>query len=195
MPFAGTAQQPPADFEDDFTGETLDRAWTWNYTYCDVIAQLKGGSLLLSGTGKGARRGAALCLRPAATDYDFTTVLSSRTAELAGLTFYGNDDSHVVLGRRGNRLQLVSRVAGNDSVWLDIPCRSRTVHLKASVSEGCRLSFAYSDDGVTWTTVGADAPDGSQVLSWDRISRPGLYSDAPSSHPARFDSFRMLLKP
>lgn len=195
MPFAGTAQQPPADFEDDFTGETLDRAWTWNYTYCDVIAQLKGGSLLLSGTGKGARRGAALCLRPAATDYDFTTVLSSRTAELAGLTFYGNDDSHVVLGRRGNHLQLVSKVAGNDSVWLDIPCRSRSVHLKASVREGCRLSFAYSDDGVTWTTVGADAPDGSQVLSWDRISRPGLYSDAPSAHPARFDSFRMHLKP
>ena len=191
VPFAGAQQEAVSDFEDDFSAVSLADEWTWNYTYCDVVAQPDGGSLLLSGTPKEGKGGAALCLRPVTTDYDFTAVIASRTKELSGLTYYGNGDSHVVFGRQGNRLQLVSRHAGKETVLYDGPCRSRKVYLKACVRAGRRLSFAYSTDGSTWIPVGVDSLDGSDVLSWDRISRPGVYTEAPPSRPARFECFRL----
>jgi len=191
VPFPSTVQQPVSGFEDEFDGETLADAWTWNYVYCDVSAKMKNGSLLLSGTGK---HGAALCLRPTATDYDFTTVLSSDTKELSGVTFYANNDTHIVFGRRGNRLQLVVRLAGKEAVLSDGSYRQRNVFLKGSVREGRRLSFAYSTDGVTWVPVGADALDGSDVLAWDRISRPGLYTEASGKRPAQYKFMKLEIR-
>ena len=191
VPFPGVAQNEAEGFEDDFSGETLRGEWTWNYTYCDVATQVRRGLLLLSGTGKGKDRGAALCLRPVCENYDFTTMLVSKTKELSGLTFYGNDDSHVVFGRREDRLQLVCRCAGKESLLFDETCRSRRIFLKGSVRRGSQLTFAFSTDGVTWVSVSADMFDGSDVIAWDRISRPGLYTEAPPTRPAIFDSFQL----
>jgi|GEM_PF-30039 Beta-xylosidase len=194
MPFSGVEQKAVSDFNDDFLGETLKKEWTWNYTYCDVSAQVRGGSLLLSGIGRGRTpgRGAALCLRPAQMDYDFSTVLSSKTKELSGLTYYGNDDTHIVFGRRGDRIQLVRRLSGEETVLFDERCRSRSVFLKGSVRDGSKLSFAFSTDGKKWVVVGTDALDGSDVIAWDRISRPGVYTEvSDAARPARFDSFAM----
>ena len=191
VPFMGEHQAAVPDFDDDFAAVSLRDEWTWNYTYCDVTARVNEGSLFLSGIPKDNGGGAALCLRPVTTDYDFTTVLTSRTKELAGLTYYGNADSYVAFGREGNRIRLVVRRRGEETVLYDASCRSRKVYLKASVRAGRRLSFVYSPDGSTWIDVETDGFDASGLLSWDRISRPGVYTEAVPSQPARFECFQL----
>ena len=193
LPFAGAVQQPAADFEDHFADNVLRDEWTWNYVYCDVFTQVGGGHLLLSGIGKDGKSGAALCVRPSATDYDFSTTLSSKSKELSGLTFYGNNDDHIVFGCRNNRIQLVRRNSGEESVLFDTPCRSRRVFLKAYVRKGCNLSFAYSMDGKAWISVTSASMDASGVMAWDRISRPGIYTEALRERPAKFDCFELRL--
>lgn len=191
VPFQGMAQDAAPDFEDDFAAVSLGDEWTWNNTYCDVITRLEGGELLLAGSPKDSGGGAALCLRPVTTEYDITAVLSARTKELSGLTYYGNANSYVAFGREGNRIRLVVRRGGEDTVLYEGSYRSRKTHLKASVRAGRQLSFAYSSDGSTWIDVETDSLDASALLSWDRISRPGLYTEAPPSHPASFNSFQL----
>ena len=193
VPFPEVRQIAVSDFVDDFSEEELRDEWTWNYVYCDVSAQTAGGSLLLSGKAKGTNRGAALCLRPATTDYAFSTVLVSGAKELSGLTFYGNNDDNVVFGCRNRRLQLVRRKAGEETLLFDTFCRSRRVYLKGTVTKGHHLSFSYSLDGSTWIPATSNSLDGSDVMSWDRISRPGLYTEAPPLHPARFDHFALRI--
>ncbi|MBO7467181.1 MAG: family 43 glycosylhydrolase [Bacteroidaceae bacterium] len=194
LPFSNTEQRASAEFLDTFDGESLAVEWTWNYTYCDVTAQLSSGQLILSGRGKDDESGAALCLRPFTTDYEFLTILSSRPKELSGLTFYGDNDNHVVFGCKGNRILLVSRHSGGETVLMDKYCSGRKVYLKTLVSDGCRLSFAYSMDGKAWMGVETGSLDGSGVMSWDRISRPGVYTEVIDERGARFDSFVIRAK-
>lgn len=190
MPFEGVTQMPPAPFEDSFDGETLRVEWTWNYPYCDVQARPAKGSLCLSGTSVGEMTsGAALCLRPFASAYEAETVVVNDVPAMKGLTFYGNDASFIVWGVEKNRLRLVCKAKGEEHVVFDEPCRSRRLWLRMAVREGCHLSFRYSMDGKVWNDVPLASLDGTSIMSWDRISRPGLYTTAPTKQPARFDYF------
>lgn len=190
LPFAGTAQQPVTTFRDDFDGDALNVAWTWNYPFCNVSATLHRGQLLLGGTPCHDVVGAVLALRPSSSRYSYETRLTGSSRALAGLTWYGDDRSHIVFGRGDGRLQLVVVRDGQRTELFSTPCR-RDVTLRATVTGGCHLTFAYSLDGHTWLDVPADAVDGLGIMCWDRVSRPGLYSAATPRHPAAFDYFLM----
>lgn len=191
LPFADTEQRVIDAFDDEFDGATLAHEWTWNYAYSDVAAQLSNGQLILSARGSDSRSGAALCVRPFTTLYECSVTLSSRSRALSGLTFYGDNRHHVVFGCKGRRIQLVSRRAGDEVVLMDRPCKGRKIYLKMHVSDGCRLSFYYSADGKEWTEVETGTVDGSGVMQWDRISRPGVYTEVADERGARFDRFSL----
>ena len=191
MPFEGTVQQPCNAFDDDFASETLRVEWTWNYPYCDVQTSLSKGDLLLSGTPKTDHGGAALCLRPWTTDYVFETQLAGKNSAFTGITFYGNPKAYVALGRQGSTLRLLCVQGDDERVLAEIPHLKGDLYLRGTVSHGSQLAFAYSRDGSQWTDIAIDAFDGTSVMSWDRISRPGLFTEADSRHPARFARFTM----
>lgn len=191
MPFEGTVQHSRTNFADDFDEESLCVDWTWNYPYCDVAATLSKGQLKLSGHPKTDHGGAALCLRPFATDYVFETQLTGKTKAFSGITFYGNPKGYVVFGCQGNTLRLVCQLDDEERVLAEIPCQSGDLSLRCTVNKGSLLTFAYSLDGRVWMDVPLEQLDGTNVMSWDRISRPGLFTEADAKHPASFQSFLM----
>lgn len=191
MPFEGTHQQSCFEFRDDFSGDSLRVEWTWNYPYCDVTALSGKGELRLSGTPKTDHGGAALCLRPFATDYMFETRLHGQCKAFAGIAFYGNPKGYVAFGRENGNLRLLCVLGDEEKVLTEIPRMSGDLILRCRVADGCQLSFAFSRDGRVWTEVPVGSLDGKHVMSWDRISRPGLFTEADAKHPARFQSFLM----
>lgn len=192
VPFAGTRQKAVADFYDSFGGKRLKTDWTWYYSRSDIDATLKGGRLLLAGEPKnGNKWGTALCLRPLFTDYVCTARMDDGGGTLAGLTMYGDDKNFVALGVERSMLVLRQLRDGKVTDLFSAPHDDGAVYLKMEVRQGCMYSFAVSADGKAWRQVG-DAPfDGSYLLRWDLVQRPGLLSCGDKAHPAVFDWFRM----
>lgn len=191
MPFEGTIQRPQEDFEDDFNGDEIRMDWTWNFVYCDVTARTAKGELLLSGQPKTEHGGAAFCLRPYTTDYQFETRLTGKGKAFAGLTFYGSPKGYLAFGRAGAMLQLRCVMGDEEKILTEVPCPRGDVSLRGIVNKGCQVSFTYSQDGETWTELPLGTLDGGKLMPWDRISRPGLFTEADAKHPARFQSFSM----
>ena len=111
---------------------------------------------------------------------------------LAGITMYGDDKNFVVLGVEKSTLVLRQLRDGIVTDLFTAPHDGKAVWLKMEVCQGCLYSFAVSTDGKAWTSVGSAQYDGSFLLRWDLVQRPGLLSCGDKAHPAVFDWFSMV---
>lgn len=195
MPFRETMQEPDFGFTDDFMAGSLRPEWSWNYTFANVEFSLQNGKLSLAGTPcNGVNTGAALCLRPSASDYTFETAVLNQNASWKGIVLYGDGKNLITLGACSDRLRLKYVLKGQEHQLSDLPIPSSQLYLRMKVSRGTEVSFAYSIDGTTWETV--STPNLSEdimrsLIQWDRVSRPGLYHEGTLSEPAIFEYARM----
>jgi len=184
------------DFEDDFEGDNIRKEWTWNFAYSDLNARISNGNLLLSGQPEDDNKtGTALCLRTVSPDYEIITCLKESKALCSGLTLYGDKDNLIVFGREGDNLILKQIRKGEEkSFYKDI--LQGSIHLKISISEGCRASYFTSADGEQWRrlSVPEDAGDASYLPPWDRSFRPGLIHIGDNLHPAEFTYCKFIRK-
>ena len=193
VPFPGTEKKPLQPMEDEFDDGEIAVEWTWNYPYSDVHAEEVDGSLMLASTPKGSNvYGAAFCLRPRTPDYEFMTVLGSKTQNMAGLTFYGDKANLLVWGLRNQRLQLFMVKDGCEQILFDSEIYEAPLWLKAEVEDGCKAVLSWSLDGAQWSTATPEPVDIAPLIRWDRVFRPGLITDSPQGNPARF--LRVLLR-
>ena len=194
MPFSGTKQGGWQRFADRFASNRLDVSWTWNYTYCDVKAEVDGhGQLLLSGHGVKGPDAAALCQRTPAADYGFAVNVSNNGPSMRGIVLYGDAGNYVALVLRDRKLQTISRCKGQETILNEIPMKKRTVRLQAEVSDSRTLSFMY-DDGNGMKKLEPSSVDASHTLPWDRVARPGVISAVLAGgkeKPAQFSVFEM----
>lgn len=194
LPFAGTRQQPPVDFEDDFSDTTLRKEWSWNYLFADADIRLKDGNLLLSGTPKGeGRHGTVLCLRPVKADYTLETEVVNQNSSMKGIVFYGDDANFITLACQGDRLLLKTVIEGKEQILSDIALPATSLHLKMEITDGCNSAFYWSSDRHIWHAVTADssATEGKGLIRWDRVARPGLIHQGDIAQPASFSYCNM----
>jgi Beta-xylosidase len=192
LPFVKTVQKKGAGFNDDFSGKILKVDWTWNYPYSDMVATLKNGKLLLSGTPIADNRyGTALCLRPQTTDYTYETKISNSNESFKGLTMYGDDKNLLAFGIQGTKVMVKSVKEDSETILFQTEFGSGNPHFKIDVDKGYLLALFYSKDGKTWIPAN-DAPlDASSLVRWDRVARPGLIHIGKAGEPAGIDYFRL----
>ncbi|MEA4916004.1 family 43 glycosylhydrolase [Proteiniphilum sp.] len=192
VPFEGTVQKKQGDFRDDFSGKILKVEWTWNYPFSDIDVSLKKRELVLTGNPKADNDyGTVLCLRPQASRYSYQTKVSNVNKSFKGLTMYGDDKNLVTIGIKDDRIEMKSVREGTESVLFETVMAKGKPHFKIDVEGGCFLTFSYSRDGKSWTTVNETPLDMAFLVRWDRVARPGLIHIGEYGAPARFDSFVM----
>lgn len=192
LPFKGSRQEKPADFEDRFDGDRLKVGWTWNYPYAEADILVKNGKLYLSGmSGENNRYGTALCLRPQSSCYSVETEMLAKNGFLQGLTLYGDNQNLVVWGTEGDRLLLKAVRDGSESVLYESVFIGKKVFLKMEVEQGCILHFYESPDGKAWKSVPGISYDAGFLVRWDRVQRPGLLYNGDGDVPAEFAYFKM----
>lgn len=194
MPFDGIKQGEWKQFADHFASNKLGVSWTWNYTFCDVKAELNGnGKLLLSGNGIKESNAAALCQRTPDTDYSFAVNVLNNGQSMRGIVLYGDAANYVALVLRGKKLQTISRCNGKETIISEIPMKRRSIRLQADVKDSRTLSFMY-DDGDGMKKLEPFSIDTSHTTPWDRVARPGVISAVLANSkekPAEFSDFEM----
>lgn len=194
MPFEGIKQGEWKQFADHFASNKLGVSWTWNYTFCDVKAEVNGnGKLLLSGNGIKESNAAALCQRTPDTDYSFAVNVLNIGQSMRGIVLYGDAANYVALVLRGKKLQTISRCNGKETIISEIPMKRRSIRLQADVKDSRTLSFMY-DDGDGMKKLEPFSIDTSHTTPWDRVARPGVISAVVANSkekPAEFSDFEM----
>lgn len=192
VPFAGTTQKLISDFNDDFNKGPLMLEWTWNYPYSDVDITKKYGKLYLTGTPTtGSKNGTVLAMRPQTTHYSYETKIGNKNNSLKGLTMYGDDQNLAVLGIQDETIILKTVKDGEETVIYQKKSVKNDPWLKIEVSNGIMLTFLYSADGKTWNKINETPIDGSSMVRWDRVARPGLIHSGKTSEPAAFTYFTL----
>ena len=194
MPFEGTKQVGWKQFADNFAGNKLGVSWTWNYTFCNVKAEVNGnGKLLLSGNGIKEPNAAALCQRTPDADYCFAVNVLNNGQSMRGIVLYGDAENYVALVLRGKKLQTISKCNGKETIISEIPMKRRNIRLQAEVKDCRTLSFMY-DDGNGMKKLEPFSVDASHTTPWDRVARPGVISAVLANSkekPAEFSDFKM----
>lgn len=192
VPFAGTAQLPLADFSDDFSGKTLKADWTWNYPYSDIRVTQKSGLLNLTGAPKaGTKQGTVLCLRPQSTHYSYETQIGNTNGSLKGLTLYGDDQNMIAMGIQHKTLIVKSVKEGRETILFRSETENVHPFLKIEVRNGCMLTFFHGPDGKSWNQMSNTPLNGSFLVRWDRVARPGLVHRGETDEPAVFNYFNL----
>mgnify|MGYP000867187628 FL=1 len=97
----------------------------------------------------------------------------------------------VVIGVQHNEL-IVKRVRdGRETTLSRSETESTHPFLKIKVSNGCMLTFFHSPDGKSWYRVNDTPLDGSFLVRWDRVARPGLIHRGRTNEPAVFNYFNL----
>ena len=194
MPYEGTKQVGWKQFADNFGGNKLGVSWTWNYTFCNVKAEVNGnGRLLLSGNGIKEPNAAALCQRTPDADYCFAVNVLNNGLSMRGIVLYGDAENYVALVLRGKKLQTISKCKGKETIISEIPMKRRNIRLQAEVKDCRTLSFMY-DDGNGMKKLEPFSVDASHTTPWDRVARPGVISAVLANSkekPAEFSDFKM----
>ena len=194
MPFEGSKQVGWKQFADNFAGNKLGVSWTWNYTFCNVKAEVNGnGKLLLSGNGIKEPNAAALCQRTPDADYCFAVNVLNNGLSMRGIVLYGDAENYVALVLRGKKLQTISKCNGKETIISEIPMKRRNIRLQAEVKDCRTLSFMY-DDGNGMKKLEPFSVDASHTTPWDRVARPGVISAVLANSkekPAEFSDFKM----
>lgn len=185
LPFASTIQEPVQDFYDAFGQTTLRKEWSWNYPYSEVACSVSEGRLALSGTPKGSSvSGAALCLRPVTAHTRFETAVVWHDGKWCGIALYGDDRNLLSMGIENNQLRLKTVLDGKleySEPLADIPDK-QPVCLRMEMHDGKPSAFAYSLDGQVWKPVNLPDREGKGFIQWDRVARPGLYTEGKAEY-------------
>lgn len=190
VPFEGSVQKKVSDFKDDFSGETLKVDWTWNYPFAEIDVTLNDGELILTGRPiAGNEHGTALCLRPQATHYSYQAKVSNINDSFKGLTMYGDNKNLMAIGIKGGRVELKSVREDLETVLFQTAPEEKISYFRIDVERGCFLTFSYSGDGESWTSVNDTPLDAAFLVRWDRVARPGLIHIGEAEVPAVIDYF------
>jgi beta-xylosidase len=182
---------------DEFASGKLGLQWSWNHNPLDggwSLAARPGWLRLTAQPAQHlvtARNTLTQVLQGPATR--ITTRLDIRglaEEQRAGLTLFGVRPSWIGVVRSGGRNRLTFASEGVETPG---PVLSTgTVHLRAEVSEGQVVRYAYSRDGRRFVPLGE--PTWAARFSWWKGSRPGLFTftrGAAPGGPVDVDWFRV----
>ncbi|MFT3751148.1 MAG: family 43 glycosylhydrolase [Agriterribacter sp.] len=180
-------------FKDDFSAQTLQNNWQWDFRHAKPSIKIENGELYLSGeTIADNISGTVLTVRPYKPNYTITTAVMNENASMKGLALYGDANQSVGIGVKSDSVQVwyikdnvlnVLNTAKLDS--------KKPVRLKMIVKEGYKLQFYWSNVGGTWNelTTKDDFFSASFLPPWDRSPRHGLLQRG--TDPAVFDFFEI----
>lgn len=178
-------------YVDKFSGEAPDAGWSWCFKDCEVAARTRGGRLELASA---AGAPAAYCRLAPAENYDMSVEVDPAEGENKGLCVYCDKDNYIAyyLDTEG-RIHLDTCTEGTVAAVVgDLYCPdmdSKKVVFELVMTEGVNPYFQLIVGGDIYDSKVAG--DASFLLRWDRVFRPGLWTDSPSDRPAVFDNFRL----
>lgn len=178
---------------DDFGGKQLSTAWNWSVFHQPQF-QVKKGQLSL--TAQPNKFGNYLGHRSFTANYTAQTTITipqKGNAPETGLALIGDDDNAVGISFSVGQVQVWKMEKGKNAVLhsATLSTQTRTIQLKATVSNGKDVVFAYSTDGKAFTTLNAQAINGAYLPPWDRAVRVGLTAKGEATQQAVFDDFRL----
>lgn len=121
-----------------------------------------------------------------------TALVSIDQQTLQGITFYGDQNNFQLLGINNNQI-CVSLTKGGETTLLCEPIAlpgATAVYLRMEVINGYNCSFSYSIDGLQWEQIPIRSTvndDNKKLMQWDRIARPGLYSQGTPERAVHFE--------
>ncbi len=178
---------------DDFSGNTLEEYWQWDFRHTQPDLKTRNGSLYLSGIPvPGNKTGTALTVRPYAGNYEISTAVMNHNASLKGLTVYGDAGQAAGIGIKADMIQVwyvkdtVKQIVKEMQVTITSP-----LYFKIAVEDGYKLRFYWSGTPDKWDELvtGNNYFDAYFLPLWDRSPRPGLLQNG--TEPALFDFFEI----
>jgi hypothetical protein len=103
---------------------------------------------------------------------------------------YGDDRNLVAWGAVGDKLVLKT-FSNREEIVVYESALPKNVYLKIEVISGRFLNFYQSNNGRRWTKVNDEPMDGSRLVRWDRVARPGLIHIGDTNQPAEFSHFKL----
>jgi hypothetical protein len=194
---AGAAQAPRHDaFHDDFSTPALQSGWHWPLDHAPLARQEDGRLWLAPAVGAGDL--ATVARSVPAEDSTAVTALYPRnvpTNTTAGLGIigdpanaagieYGSGSLAVWRTDRGQRTELARTEIS----------RTNLLHLRATITGGKEIRFAYSLDALGWTPLG-EGIGSEQLPPWDRALRAALLVRTAAKSPAAFEHFSLYPTP
>jgi beta-xylosidase len=188
------ARRADNSFFDDFSQPTLRAGWQWPQENQPAIRieTEGGGRLVLSANGRQALDplGAVLSQPATSANYVVTAVVdvgAMKPGMLAGLSAYSGSEDALGLMTGNDKILVYVRERKKHQARATMAApKARLLYLRMSVAQGSRYRFAFSVDGLKWTTLGEEI-NGS-YLEGVRIS---LTAGGIEGASAKFASMRI----
>jgi len=181
------------EVSDEFTGRELSLQWQWSVFGKPEYVQRKGRLELAASPEKA---GSFLGMKTVTEAYHASVVIyPKQSTSEAGLALIGDEKNFVAASLLGNRL-LLKKVEDDRETVIEERAitTSDSLHLRADVKDGKNISFSYSTDGKSFTSLHSAPVDGFFLPPWDRAVRAAIFSKGKKSQKAVFDSFQLRNK-
>jgi xylan 1,4-beta-xylosidase len=192
-PFGKKQQAPaPVDFVDSFEGNKLGLAWQWDLNHPPTFKTVDGQLHLWPSLKPSVSTRTFFGVRVQKGDYTLTATIDRSGPAHEGIAIYGEANSMLNLRIEHEVLLLSKTEKGKSGLLATAECPpSKKLHLRMSVREGHKFSFASSTDGREWKSIGEPEIDGAFIPPWDRAPRAGLIVTGKPSYVGKFDSVEL----
>ncbi|GLU44834.1 beta-xylosidase [Muricauda sp. NBRC 101325] len=183
---------------DNFEQPQLNNFWRKNLLSTDFDIELVNGELELTETHPDSKNktGAALCVIPDDSDFEFSIKVKNTNQALKGLVFYTTKDKSLGLGIQGNELLLWKVTDGNFEVMESTQLKNaQNIALKAKVSDSNKIDFSYQEADGNWKSF--NTLQGNNLTWWSSGMKIGIQIKkdiATGAADGRFDDFMIQYK-
>ena len=182
-----------AGLHDDFSGNTLNDYWQWDFRHSTPAIKIEKGLLYLNGnTTTDNKAGTALTVRPCSSNFEISTAIMNSNASLKGLTVYGDASQAAGIGIKNNTIQVWFVKDNVRTVLKEIETTNTTpLYFKMKVEDGYKFKFYWSNttDNFNEIATGDHYFKADFLPLWDRSPRPGLLQQG--AEPGAFDFFEV----
>ena len=177
------------NFTDKFNNRKPNVSWNWSVFHEPEI-KISCGKLNLS-VGSGTKPTAIFAQKTYTKNYTATgDIYPHKSNTEAGIAIIGDDDSYVAAIVKKNKLSLIHRANGKESVIAEETIKSKNkIELKVTVTNSTEFQFAVNDHKY-FRNIG-DAISGKRLPPWDRALRVGFIVRGARNQKGVFDNFRL----
>jgi len=172
-PYAGTVQQPVADFIDKFDSDVLGVEWIWDVSQNKPSHHIKNGKLHI--VGNGSLSGISFGLRPRKDTYTLQATVEKGNTP-SGICVYGTKDQTVGLSYTGNMLELwqIDRGIRSSLAMVELPESTEIIlFLETHFGQYCQFGFIGKDGKKQQTGTLIHI---NRLPQWDRPPMIGIHA-------------------